>query len=290
MGRQAQQVQHNTAAVAAALFLRGLLRPTPTEVLAENPTLVQPRQTNRAVGLAAGQGVAALVVIRFMAAAVDRIERVEYRFMAAAVAAALTAQTAIWAARVFMGALAEMGETLHQAVMVWHRVAVAAAQELEPRQEPALAANFVFGEYFNMTRYAIVEDGTVVNIAEAPHPLAANWIQDDGTAKIGGTWDGQHFHDPVPPAPTIAEYTSAVQMHLDNKARERNYDDILSACTYAASSVQRFAAEGQACVTWRDAVWATCYTILGEVTTGARQPPTVEELLVELPVMVWPEV
>lgn len=141
-----------------------------------------------------------------------------------------------------------------------------------------------------MTRYTIVEDGTVVNIVEAPHPLAANWIQDDGTAKIGGTWDGQHFHDPVPPALTITEYTSAVQRHLDNKARERNYDGILSACTYATSSVHKFAAEGQACVTWRDAVWTTCYAILGEVTTGAKQPPTVEELLVKLPVMVWPEV
>lgn len=139
-----------------------------------------------------------------------------------------------------------------------------------------------------MGRFAIVNGGSVVNIAEADEPLADNWIADNGDAKIGGTWDGIRFHAPVPPVPTLEEYTSAVQMHLDAKARERNYDGILSACTYATSSVPKFAAEGQACVSWRDAVWAKCYEVMASVQDGAIQPPTIDELLSELPVMTWP--
>ena len=94
----------------------------------------------------------------------------------------------------------------------------------------------------------------------------------------------------TPQVPTVAEYTSSVQNHLDTEAKTRNYDGILSACTYAGSSVPKFAAEGQACVLWRDSVWASCYAILEEVQAGQRQPPTVPELLALLPVIAWPEV
>ena len=91
-----------------------------------------------------------------------------------------------------------------------------------------------------------------------------------------------------PPAGGLDAYAAAVQRQLDAGARERQYDGILSACTYAASSVPRFAAEGQACVAWRDAVWTACYAILAEVEAGARPAPTADELLAGLPPLVWP--
>lgn len=85
------------------------------------------------------------------------------------------------------------------------------------------------------------------------------------------------------------ELTSAVQAHLDAKARERNYDGILSLCTYATSTNTTFAAEGQAGVVWRDACWAKCYEAMGEVVAGTRAVPTAAELIAELPAFTWGE-
>ena len=82
--------------------------------------------------------------------------------------------------------------------------------------------------------------------------------------------------------------TSVIQVTLDKKAQERGYDSILSLCTYATSPTKKFAAEGQAGVSWRDEVWAKGYAILADVESGARAIPTVDELLAELPDFVWP--
>ena len=89
-------------------------------------------------------------------------------------------------------------------------------------------------------------------------------------------------------AQVIAEYTAAVQLHLDAFAQTRNYDGILSAATYATSTVPKFLAEGQYAVEARDATWAACYSILADVQGGVMAMPTLAELLAELPVLVWP--
>lgn len=96
----------------------------------------------------------------------------------------------------------------------------------------------------------------------------------------------------APPPPTadqvIASLTAAVQAHLDATARTRNYDGILSLCSYAASTNPKFGPEGLAGVAWRDAVWAACYAVLAAVQAGTRTTPTAAELLAELPAMAWP--
>ena len=87
---------------------------------------------------------------------------------------------------------------------------------------------------------------------------------------------------------TKSRLTSAIQSMLDETARERGYDSILSLCTYATSPNKKFADEGQAGVSWRDEVWAKGFTILADVEGGERAIPTVDELLAELPAFVWP--
>jgi len=63
-------------------------------------------------------------------------------------------------------------------------------------------------------RYAIIENGIVVNIAEAEAPLGADWIADDGNARIGGSWDGSAFHPPPPPAVVVPASVTMRQARL----------------------------------------------------------------------------
>ncbi len=93
---------------------------------------------------------------------------------------------------------------------------------------------------------------------------------------------------PTPEA-LIAQIVSATQQRLDAFAQTRNYDGIMSAATYATSTVHKFRAEGQYCVEARDATWATLYQILAEVEAGTRPAPTgFADVEPELPVLAWP--
>ncbi|MEQ8257557.1 MAG: hypothetical protein RH980_16045 [Roseovarius confluentis] len=51
-------------------------------------------------------------------------------------------------------------------------------------------------------KYAIIEDGIVVNIAVADAPLAENWIE-AGTARRGDLWDGTSFSSPPSPPTAV---------------------------------------------------------------------------------------
>ena len=81
----------------------------------------------------------------------------------------------------------------------------------------------------------------------------------------------------------IAEkLTAIVQEYLDKTVQSRNYDNIASACSYANSTDPIFAAEGKACVAWRD-----CYQIQDNVIKGLSGIPTADELISNLPVLEW---
>ena len=86
---------------------------------------------------------------------------------------------------------------------------------------------------------------------------------------------------------TEAQYTSAAQAYLDDFARTKTYDGILSACTYAASTSPRLREEGQRCIELRDAVWDSAFAILNDVTAGKRPIPTIEQFIAELPKLTW---
>ena len=86
-----------------------------------------------------------------------------------------------------------------------------------------------------------------------------------------------------------SEAADKVQKRLDDFARTRGYDGIMSACTYATSTNAQFAAEGQYCVEARDATWATLYQILDDVLAGTRPMPAgYADIETELPALEWP--
>lgn len=139
-------------------------------------------------------------------------------------------------------------------------------------------------------RYAIIENGIVTNTVEAD-ALPENGVLAETTGNIGDSYADGQFTPPVvipDPERIRLDLVTAVQAHLDATARERGYDGILSLASYAASTHPPFSAEGRAGLDWRDAVWGHCYQVLADVQAGNRAVPSAEELIAELPAMVWP--
>ncbi len=106
-----------------------------------------------------------------------------------------------------------------------------------------------------------------------------------------GTATAFYEDDPLPEptaeeilAAKAGELQQAVQSMLDAQAQAMGYDSIFTAVTYAEEpAVKRFQDKGKKLRAWRSAVWAACYSILADVQAGKRQPPTLEELVGELP-------
>ena len=96
------------------------------------------------------------------------------------------------------------------------------------------------------------------------------------------------FKAPQQQAEFKVSVVNNVQQRLDDFAKTRNYDNIVSACTYATSSDPVFAAEGQKAVDLRTATWRKLYQILDEVKAGTRPAPTgFADIEADLPILSW---
>jgi hypothetical protein len=76
---------------------------------------------------------------------------------------------------------------------------------------------------------------------------------------------------------------SAIQNHLDNKAQEFRYDNIMSARSYAGYD-NPFQVEAQSLAVWASNCWVKAGEVEADVLAGARDMPTPEEAIAELPV------
>ena len=84
-------------------------------------------------------------------------------------------------------------------------------------------------------------------------------------------------------------FKAGVQMRLDRFARTRNYDSILSACTYATDTNQNFAGDGQYCVLKRGETWTKMFEIIDEIQNDIRPiPSSFFDIESELPALEWP--
>lgn len=108
------------------------------------------------------------------------------------------------------------------------------------------------------------------------------WLADHGFVR---------YVQPVEPLTQdqiIANLQAAVQNHLDDTARTRNYDGILSLASYAGDPDPQLDAEGAAGKLFRSGCWRKCYAVMADVQDGKRPVATSAELIAELPEMVWP--
>lgn len=102
---------------------------------------------------------------------------------------------------------------------------------------------------------------------------------------VGMFWNGTSFVRSQ--AEMQKELVDALQKHLDETVQTRNYDNIVSCASYKNSQVTQFSSEATAAINWRDAVWVHCYQVLADYNNGLRPAPSVEELISELPTIVW---
>ena len=149
-------------------------------------------------------------------------------------------------------------------------------------------------------RAARIEDGLVVVLWEVPsldcYGPDVMLVEAPDHVQVGAKYDPSIGFTNSPEQveamqqQMIVAITTAIQARLDEFARQRNYDNILSACTYATSALTKFKAEGQACVNLRDATWAAAYDILGKVKAGQRPiPASLVDIEADLPVLEWPQ-
>lgn len=144
----------------------------------------------------------------------------------------------------------------------------------------------------DLSAHIVSEDGKSEIRLPSWNPLTMNKFTSEADVRhYIATSLKQEYFIPIQAAPVVdlkTEVTVKTQQRLDDFAKTKNYDSILSAATYATSKIPKFAAEGQRAVDLRDETWAKLYEILESVTTGQRvAPKTFEEIEIELPVLSW---
>lgn len=78
-----------------------------------------------------------------------------------------------------------------------------------------------------------------------------------------------------------------VQLMLDRKAQEKNYDNGFALSTYANSTIPSFKEEALKYIKWRDECWMICYDLLEKYQSGEIERPTVDSVSEALPVLEW---
>jgi len=92
--------------------------------------------------------------------------------------------------------------------------------------------------------------------------------------------------DPPSQAQIKKTMIDAIQSYMDKEANTHEYDTVGSLCNYTTSVA--FGDEAANGVIFRDACWLKGIEIMNACTAGTRPIPTVDELLAEMPKMVWP--
>ncbi len=78
-----------------------------------------------------------------------------------------------------------------------------------------------------------------------------------------------------------------VQLMLDRKAQEKNYDNGFALSTYANSTIPSFKEEAKKYIEWRDQCWTVCYGLLDKYQSGEIERPTVDDVMNQMPTLVW---
>lgn len=95
--------------------------------------------------------------------------------------------------------------------------------------------------------------------------------------------------DPPPPTPEHlwARYSVAMQYRLDAFALTRGYDSGALCASYKGDPDPKWDSEATCYISKRSQTWKKFYSIQDAVSAGTREMPTLDDLLLELPVLTW---
>lgn len=79
----------------------------------------------------------------------------------------------------------------------------------------------------------------------------------------------------------------AIQNRLDEKAREKLYDDSRSLISYMNSTNETFKSEAEKFNRWRDDCWSASWQIWKDYHDGKRPKPTFNDVMNEIPLFEW---
>ena len=136
-------------------------------------------------------------------------------------------------------------------------------------------------------------DMDLTEVAEKDVPEGKPWRiidSDDLPAADAWLWADEGPIVPyVDPATILATFTDAIDAHIEAQARAWSYNSAAHLASYVASTVPQWAAEAQAFVAWRDAVWLAALTLLADVQAGEAEPPAdPAAFIATLPALVRP--
>lgn len=147
-----------------------------------------------------------------------------------------------------------------------------------------IEVNVATGERYEIEQIAYRDSDGAVLILDADHPA-------EGLQPL--TIDELNTYSNPPKTPAqleaelLASFIGALESHYDTTAQSRRYDNRLT-CALRAGYPGHFQAEGLAFAVWMDECNAYAYGQMALVQAGERDQPTPDELVAELPLMVWP--
>lgn len=137
-------------------------------------------------------------------------------------------------------------------------------------------------------------DGILRQTAETKAPAGAVELTDEQYARLASGLYILQGGDVVPvpvralsPAEIIAQYTTALDTHIDAVARADKWDSRIT-CALRAGYPNQWQAKGIAFGVWMDACYTQAYQIMADVQAQTRTLPSIEEFIAEMPVMEWP--
>lgn len=82
----------------------------------------------------------------------------------------------------------------------------------------------------------------------------------------------------------VAHFSGIIDAHVESVAKSRGYNSAASCASYVADPNPVWAAEAEAFIAWRSAVWTTALALLATTTSI----PEEEAVMAALPQITWP--